>query len=111
MHARLPLADGRPNAVLSLPDDRIHYFAAVLRDTPEAAPVMSLEAWREFLGLLRPHGVHAPLANRLGAWPEGCPPPAEVLDLLKQQHLLAAARAMRASRPANSIILPRVVLS
>ncbi|MEN6517309.1 MAG: hypothetical protein ABFC38_03850 [Methanospirillum sp.] len=45
------------------------YLAAILRDTPRAAPALAPEEWREFLALLRPHGVHAPLANRLGAWP------------------------------------------
>ena len=42
---------------------------ARLRDTPRSAPVLALEEWREFLGLLRPHGIHALLAYRLGAWP------------------------------------------
>ncbi|MEN6518189.1 MAG: hypothetical protein ABFC38_08325 [Methanospirillum sp.] len=90
-HVRLPLAGGRPNALL--PDDRILYLAAVLRDTPRAAPPLVLEAWREFLDLLRPHGVHALLAYRLGTWLEWCRPPAEVMDFLRRQHLLAAARS------------------
>ncbi|HIH04547.1 MAG TPA: nucleotidyltransferase family protein [Methanoregulaceae archaeon] len=85
----LPLAGGRPNALL--PADRLLSLAAVLRDTPRAAPALSLEAWREFLDLLRPHGVYALLAYRLGAWPEDCRPPAEVMDFLKRQHLVAAA--------------------
>ncbi|HIH03435.1 MAG TPA: nucleotidyltransferase family protein, partial [Methanoregulaceae archaeon] len=79
-HVRLPLAGDPPNALLALPDDRILSLAAVLRDTPQAAPALSLEAWREFLDLLRPHGVYALLAYRLSAWPEGCRPPAEVMD-------------------------------
>ncbi|MEN6342143.1 MAG: hypothetical protein ABFC89_06235 [Methanospirillum sp.] len=37
----------------------------------------------------------AVLAYRLSAWPEDGRPPAEVMDFLKRQHLLAAARAMR----------------
>ena len=48
-------------------------LAAVLRDTPQAAPqaapALSAEEWRAFLALLRPHGVHALLAYRLSAWP------------------------------------------
>ncbi|HIH03475.1 MAG TPA: hypothetical protein HA263_06370, partial [Methanoregulaceae archaeon] len=56
-HATLPLAGGRPNALLALPDDRILSLAAVLRDTPQPPPALALEAWWEFLDLLRPHGV------------------------------------------------------
>ncbi|MEN6518194.1 MAG: hypothetical protein ABFC38_08350 [Methanospirillum sp.] len=96
LHTRLPLAGGRPNALL--PDDRILSLAAVLRDTPQAAPALSLEEWREFLDLLRPHGIHALLADRLSAWPEDGRPPAEVMDFLKRQHLVAAARSLRAGR-------------
>ncbi|MEN6519406.1 MAG: hypothetical protein ABFC38_14740 [Methanospirillum sp.] len=92
-HARLPLAGGRPNALLALPDDRILCLAAVLRDTPQAAPALSPEEWREFLSPLRPHGVYPLLARRLSAWPAGCRPPAEVMDFLRRQHLLAAARS------------------
>jgi len=36
-HEGLPLAGDPPNALLSLPDDRILYLAAVLRDTPVPA--------------------------------------------------------------------------
>ena len=72
-HATLPLAAGRPNAVLSLPDDRLLYLAALLRDTPQQPPALSPEEWREFLDLLRPHRVHALLAHRLGAWQDGRP--------------------------------------
>ncbi|MEN6519517.1 MAG: hypothetical protein ABFC38_15330 [Methanospirillum sp.] len=61
------LPGGRTNAVLSL--------AAVLRDTPRAAPALSLEEWREVvLDRLRPHRIRALLADRLGAWPEECQP-------------------------------------
>ncbi|MEN6517313.1 MAG: hypothetical protein ABFC38_03870 [Methanospirillum sp.] len=94
----MPLAAGRPNALLSLPDDRILYLAAVLRDTPVPAPALAPEEWREFLGLLQPHRVHALLAYRLSAWPVECRPPVDVMDFLKRQHLLAAARSLRAGR-------------
>jgi len=103
-HATLPLAGGRPNALLALPDDQLLSLAAVLRDTPQAGPALSLEAWREVLGLLRPHGLYALLAYRLGAWPEECRPPAEVMDFLKRQHLLAAARSLRAGRQIRTVV-------
>ncbi len=71
-------APGRPpNALLSLPDDRLLYLAAVLRDTPVPAPSLSLEEWRAFLDHLRPHGVFPLLAYRLRAWPEDCRPPSK----------------------------------
>ncbi|NLX48328.1 MAG: hypothetical protein GXY82_00330 [Methanospirillum sp.] len=57
-HQRLPLACDPPNALLSLPDDRILYLAAVLRDTPVPAPALSPEEWQGFLDHLRPHGVY-----------------------------------------------------
>ncbi|MEN6341201.1 MAG: hypothetical protein ABFC89_01440 [Methanospirillum sp.] len=60
LHARLPLAGDRPNALLSLPDDRILFLAAVLRDTPKAAPALAPEEVGEFLDLLPPHGIYAP---------------------------------------------------
>ncbi len=104
LHKELPLAGGRPNAVLSLPDDRILYLAAVLRDTPQQPPALSPEAWREFLALLRPHAVHALLAYRLSAWPEDCRPPAEVMDFLKRQHLLAAARRIRTGHGSGAMV-------
>ena len=68
-HSKLPLVGGRPNALFALLDDWILDLAAVLRDTPQAAPALALEELREVLGLLPPHGVHALLAYRLGAWP------------------------------------------
>ncbi len=48
-HARLPLAGDPPNAVLALPDDRLLYLAAVLRDTPVPAPALKPEEWQAFL--------------------------------------------------------------
>ena len=51
-HAKLPLAGGRPNALF--PAGQILSLAAVLRDTPQQPPALSLEAWREFIALLRP---------------------------------------------------------
>ncbi len=71
---------------------------------------MSLEAWRAFLGLLRPPGAHPLLAYRLGAWPADCRPLRDVTDHLDRLFPYAVARAMRPDR-ANSIILPGVVLS
>ena len=65
---------GRP-AERPAPGRPDFYLAAVLRGTPQAAPALSPGEWREFLGVLRPYGVHALLAYRLGAWPEGCRPP------------------------------------
>ena len=44
-HERLPHAGDPRNALLSLPDDRILYLAAVLRDAPVPAPALSGEAW------------------------------------------------------------------
>ena len=93
-HQRLPLAGDPPNALLSLPDDRILYLAAVLRDTPVPAPALSAEEWQEFLDHLRPHGVYPLMAYRLRAWPEECRPPAEVMAWLNRVFLFAAARAM-----------------
>ena len=107
---RLPLAGDPPNALLALPDDRILYLAAILRDTPVPAPALSAEEWQEFLNRLRPHGVYPLMAYRLRAWPEECRPPAEIVEWLNRVFLYAAARSMRAGS-ANSIILPRVVLS
>ena len=60
------------------------------------APALSPEEWREFLDLLKPHGVYPLMAYRLRAWPEDCRPPAEVMDYLNRVFLFAAARAMRA---------------
>ncbi len=97
-HEHLALAGSRPNALLSLPDDRVLYLAAVLRDTPVPTPAMSPEEWREFLDLLRPHGVFSLLAYRLRAWPVDCRPPKDVTDYLNWLFLHAAARAMRAGR-------------
>ena len=76
LHQKLPLAGDPPNALLSLPDDRILYLAAILRDTPQPAPDLSSEEWREFLDRLRPHGVYPLMVYRLRAWPEDCRPPA-----------------------------------
>ncbi len=90
-HAELPLAGGRPNTVLALPDNRLLYLAAVLRDTPVPAPALSLEVWRAFRYLLVPHGVYPLLAYRLRAWPEDCRPPAEVMAWLNRVFLSAAA--------------------
>jgi hypothetical protein len=103
-HERLPLAGNPPSVLLALPDDRILYLAAVLRDMPVPAPALSPEEWQVFLDLLRPHGVYALLAHRLSAWPESCRPPAEVMDLLKRQHLFAAARAIRAGRQIQTVV-------
>jgi hypothetical protein len=54
-HLRLPLAGDPPNALLALPDDRLLYLAAVLRDTPQPAPALSLDEWRGFQDLLDHH--------------------------------------------------------
>ena len=59
-HERLPLAGDPPNAVLSLQDDRILYLVALLRDTPQPAPTLSLDEWRAFRDALVPHGIPAP---------------------------------------------------
>ena len=64
-HERLPLAGDPPNALLALPDNRLLYLSAVLRDTPMPAPAMSPEAWRAYLDRLRPHGAHPTLTYRL----------------------------------------------
>jgi hypothetical protein len=74
-HERLPLAGDPPDALLALPDDRILYLAAVLRDTPIPAPALSADEWQAFLDHLRPHGVYPLMAYRLRAWPEECRPP------------------------------------
>jgi len=55
-HERLPLAGTPPNAVLSLPDDRLLYLVSLLRDTPQLPPAMTPEEWQAFLDLLRSHG-------------------------------------------------------
>lgn len=51
-HDRLPLVGNPPNAVLALPDDRVLYLVALLRDTPQPVPSISSEEWKKFLGLL-----------------------------------------------------------
>ncbi|MEN6342148.1 MAG: hypothetical protein ABFC89_06260 [Methanospirillum sp.] len=53
-HQKLPLAGDRPNAHLSLPDDKFLYLAAILRDTPVTAPVLSPEEWTEALDCRKP---------------------------------------------------------
>ncbi len=93
-HERLPLAGDPPNALLALPDDRLLYLGALLRDTPQPAPAMTPEEWQAFLDLLRPHGVFPLLAYRLRAWPEDCRPPADVTAFLNRVYLYAAARSM-----------------
>ncbi len=103
-HERLPLAGDPPNALLSLPDDRLLYLAAVLRDTPVPAPALSLDDWREFRDLLVPHGVFPLLAYRLRAWPEDCRPPEEVMAWLNRVYLYAAARTMRAGRQIQTVV-------
>jgi len=103
-HERLPLAGTPPNALLSLPDDRILYLAAVLRDTPVPAPALSLDEWREFLDLLKPHGVFPLLAYRLRAWPADCRPPAEVKAWLNRVFLNSATRSMRAGRQIQEVV-------
>ena len=103
-HERLPLACDPPNAVLSLPDDRILYLAAILRDTPVPAPALSLDEWREFRDLLKPHGVFPLLAYRLRAWPTDCRPPAEVMAWLNRVFLFEAARSMRAGRQIQAVV-------
>ena len=90
-HERLPLAGDSPNALLSLPDDRLPYLVSILRDTPVPAPALTLEEWRAFRDLLVPHGVFPLLAYRLRAWPEDCWPPAEVMAWLNRVFLYAAA--------------------
>ena len=103
-HERLPLAGSPPNALLSLPDDRILYLAAVLRDTPVPAPALSLDEWRAFRDLLKPHGVFPLLAYRLRSWPEDCRPPKEVMDFLNRVFLYAAARTMKAGRQIQEVV-------
>jgi hypothetical protein len=103
-HERLPLAGDPPNAVLSLPDDRILYLAAILRDTPVPAPALSLEEWQAFLDHLRPHGVYPLIAYRLRSWPEDCRPPAKVMAWLNRVFLYAAARTMRAGRQIQEVV-------
>ena len=103
-HQRLPLAGDPPNALLSLPDDRILYLAAVLRDTPVPAPALSLDEWRAFRDLLKPHGVFPLLAYRLRAWPEDCRPPKEVTAWLDRVFLYAAARTMKAGRQIQEVV-------
>ena len=103
-HKRLPLAGDPPNAVLALPDDRLLYLVAILRDTPQPAPALTLDEWREFLDLLRPHRVYPLMAYRLRAWPADCRPPAGVMDFLNRLFLFAAARAMRAGRQIQAVV-------
>ena len=103
-HERLPLAGDPRNAVLALPDDRLLYLVAVLRDTPPPAPAMSPEAWQGFLDLLKPHGVSPLMAYRLRAWPEDCRPPKDVTAWLDRAVLAAAARAMRACRQIQAVV-------
>ncbi len=77
-HLRLPSAPVAPNALLALPEDRLVYLAALLRDAPTPPPALSAEEWRHFLDLLRPHSVYPLLAYRLRTWPEDCRPPKDV---------------------------------
>jgi len=103
-HERLPLAGDPPNALLSLPDDRILYLAAILRDTPVSAPALSAEEWQAFLDHLRPHGVYPLMAYRLRAWPAECRPPPDIMAWLNRVFLFAAARAMRAGRQIQEVV-------
>ena len=103
-HERLPVAGDPLNGLLSLPDDRLLYLAAILRDTPVPAPALSLDYWREFRDLLVPHGVFPLLAYRLRAWPEDCRPPEEVMAWLNRVYLYAAARTMRAGRQIQTVV-------
>ena len=66
---KLPLAGDPPNGLLSLPDDRLLYLVAILRDTPQPPPAMTPEEWQGFLDVLKPHGVYPLMAYRLRAWP------------------------------------------
>ncbi len=103
-HERLPLAGSPPNALLSLPDDRLLYLVAVLRDTPVPAPALSVEEWQEFLDHLKPHGVYPLMAYRLRKWPAECRPPGWVIDWLNRVFLYAAARSMRAGRQIQVVV-------
>ena len=103
-HERLPVAGDPLNGLLSLPDDRLLYLAALFRDTPQPAPTLLLEEWQAFLDLLRPHGVYPLMAYRLRAWPEVCRPPAEVMAWLNRVFLFAAARSMRAGRQIQEVV-------
>ncbi len=103
-HQRLPLAGTPPNALLSQPDDRLLYLAAILRDTPVPAPSLSSEEWQAFLDLLKPHGVYPLMAYRLRAWPAECRPPADVAAYLDRIFLYGAARAMRAGRQIQVVV-------
>ena len=49
-HRQLLLAGTPPNALLSLPDERILYLAAILRDTLVPAPALLLEEWQSLRG-------------------------------------------------------------
>ena len=97
-HRQLLLAGTPPNALLSLPDERILYLAAILRDTLVPAPALLLEEWQEFLDNLQPHGVYPLMAYRLRAWP------AEVMAWLNRVFLFAAARAMRSGRQIQEVV-------
>lgn len=77
-------------AVLSLLDDRLPYLVALPRDTPQPPPALSLDEWREFRDLLRPHGVYPLLAYRLHSKPEDCRPSIEVMELPMPPHRRAS---------------------
>ena len=100
---KLPIAGDPPNALLSLPDDRILYLAAILRDPPMPAPALSAEEWQEFLDHLLPHGVYPLMAYRLRGWPAECRP-AEMMAWLNRVSLFAAARTMRAGRQIQGAV-------
>ena len=69
-HQRLPLAGDPPNALLTLPDDRILYLAAILRDTPVPAPALPAEEWREILDRIPLQAT--PLNGRWIEWVRAC---------------------------------------
>lgn len=82
---RMLLASDSWTSLLSQSDDRILYLAAILRYSPVPAPALSPEECREFIDRFTPHGVYQLLAPCLGAWPNVCRPPAEVMNVLKRQ--------------------------
>jgi hypothetical protein len=106
-HKKLPLAGDPPNALPSLRDDHILYLAAVLRDTPQPAPALTLEeSWGSAIGSccrrLPSARVPAPLvARRLPAATRGDGVPESGLSRCGR-----AGDAGRSARPRSRRITP-----
>jgi hypothetical protein len=79
---RLPVQTDAPEPLHALPRDRLRYLVALLRDTPQRPPALTLEEWEAFLDLLLSHGVTPLVAHRFRSWPEDCRPPAEATTRL-----------------------------